>query len=115
MRNSKNFDVQFTTNGGSSLIKKDIFNDTPGASNVQKAKSELFEFSDDENQSQNLSDFDKLLVFHANLTLLKIICAFKKTNVIFISQTKSLINNLKSLSKDQLNQKTGLDMSKDEK
>lgn len=55
------------------------------------------------------------LCAHSNNTLSKFLLAFRKTNVVNITKSSSLINNLISFSRDQLNQNKGLDMLDNEK
>ena len=62
-----------------------------------------------------LSDYGEMLKAHTNYTIIKFFMAFRKTNVIMITKTSSLINNLVSFSKDQLKQNKGLDIQLKEK
>ena len=62
-----------------------------------------------------MSKMGEKLRSHANNTLLKFLQAFRKTNVVNITKTSSLINNLISFSRDQFNQNKGLDMLEHEK
>ena len=55
------------------------------------------------------------LLAHANYTLIKFFQAFKKTNILMVTKTASLCNNIISFSKDQLKQTKGLDMMPSEK
>ncbi len=58
---------------------------------------------------------DVFLCAHANYTLLKFLQSFVKSNIISITKTNSLLNNIISFSKDQLKQNKGLDLSPIEK
>jgi hypothetical protein len=66
-------------------------------------------------QSSDISQHGLLLLAHTNYTMIKFFMAFKKTNVMLVTKTASLCNNIISFSKDQLKQTKGLDILISEK